>query len=467
MPKKGIYAAIAIGLISGLILFFSPGSVFFIALTIITVFIINRILHKKERDFILKLFLWGFGLRVFCVLLTMACLIHGGHILNYGTSISYIGRDYPDVSTPYIFDDEGYYTLRGQITNMYWSDKPLSDITITGIVQNQYGFTSFVYVLASYFALFGYSPISSRFINCFLGIITALIIYSMVKDIFGERPARLSSISVAFFPSLFLWSITNLKETIFIFAVCLMLWTVVKFVKTRNIYYLAAILASTLFQFIIRRGYRELVMLTVVVLLVYFILLFLSHLYKKRKVGLLVLIFLTAGCFIFIKSDKINSALDDITERALVMHRGASFDEHAINYKLLSAEEMDRALISRGKFLAMLAKGWLHLMLEPLPSNIKSSAMLVSYFQMILWYLLIPFFILGIFLSIRYKFKESFILLLYFLIMGSALAVSGGNVGTTFRLRDTITPLFLVFSCVGIVNILTKHYLQQAQESQI
>jgi len=223
MLKKQIYSAITIGLIFGAISFFSPGSLFFIALALTTVFIINRISDKKERDFILKLFLWGFALRIFCMLLINVGLIYGGHVLNYGTDPSYAGRDYPDFSTPYLFDDEGYYTLRGQFTNMYLSGKPLSDSTITGLVRNEYGFTSFIYVLASYFNIFGYSPISSRLINCFLGILTAIIVYYMARDISGLRAAKLSAVFVAFFPSLFIWSITNLKETIFIFTVCLML----------------------------------------------------------------------------------------------------------------------------------------------------------------------------------------------------------------------------------------------------
>lgn len=464
MPRKAISIAVVMGLVLGIVLFFSPGSLFFIFLTFVTVVLINRITDKKEKNFILKLFLWGFGARIFFALLLALCLIYGGRVLNYGTSSSYLGRNYPNFSTPYLFDDEGYYTLRAQYTNMHWFNKPLSDITIEGIIQNEYGFTSFVYVLAWYFAIFGYSPISSRFINCFLGVFIAIIVYSIVKNIFGEKPAKLSSIFVAFFPSIFIWSITNLKESIFIFTVYLMLWALVKFVKAPKIYYLVIILASMLFQFTVRKGYRELVMLTIVVLLFYFLLLFATYLYKKRMIVLLIFTLVISACFISAKANKINAVLDDVIYRSIVMHKGATSYRGAINYKLLSDEEMDRPIISRGRFIKMLAMGWFHMMLEPLPSSIKTPAMLASSFLTVLWYPLIPFSLSGIFLSLRYRFKESFILVLYFLLMGSALAVSGGNIGTTFRLRDTITPIFLIFSCVGIINTFTKSKLYLEKE---
>jgi len=205
-------------------------------------------------------------------------------------------------------------------------------------------------------------------------------------------------------------------------------------------------------------------MLTVAVILFYFLLIFILYLYKKRQVALLITVFFLAGGLIFIKSGKIIAAFDNIIERSLVMHRGAIFYSDAINYRLLPQDEMAKTVVSRGQFFVMLAKGWFHLMLEPLPSSIKSLTMLASSFQMILWYPLIPFSIIGILLSLRYKFKESFILLLYFLFMGSALAVSGGNVGTTFRLRDTITPLFLLFSSVGIISVFFNLSLRKTQE---
>lgn len=454
IQRKNLYSAIIAGTTLGILVSFSPGSLFFIPLTITTVFFINRIPDKKERNFILNLFLLGFVTRIFFCLLITGLAIFTRHILNY------VWLGCPNYNAACVIDDSAYYTLRSQFTNMYWMDKPMSQYTTEGIVKNSYGFTGFVYILASYFTLFGYSPVSSKFINCFIGVLTAILIYSLVKEIFGVKPARVSSILTAFFPSLFLWSLTNLKETIFIFAVYLMFFAVIKLRRTKKIYYPFITLLSIWFQFFIRSSYQEFVYLTISVLSLYFFYLLILNLYNKKQNITILIIFIIAIAFIFLQKDRISSASDFLKQRALIQHRGA-ISEGGINYKLLPDRELNKDNISDGQFLIMLVNGWLHFFLEPFPWGIKSKPMFFSLPQMLIWYLLLIFAILGIAISLRYKSKESLCLILYFFIIASALSVTGGNIGTTFRLRDTITPIILIFASIGLVKTFNYFNLQK------
>lgn len=101
---------------------------------------------------------------------------------------------------------------------------------------------------------------------------------------------------------------------------------------------------------------------------------------------------------------------------------------------------------------SMVQRAYIRHKFEPFPWKIQSEAMLFSLPQMALCYFLIPFAILGLAISVRYRLRESVFLIIYFLIMTSALAVFGGNIGTIFRFRDVITPILLVFSSVGLIS---------------
>lgn len=444
-----ITAAIFLGFTLGVLLFFSPGSLAFIFLAIIIILLINKISDEKERGFIKTIFMLGLGARIFFVLITMGWAIFNNNILNYAW------RSCPDYSTPYIIDDSGYYTLRGLFTNMHWLGMPLSAYTINAVVMNSYGFSGFIYVLAFYFMLFGYSPISSRFINCFLASVTIILIYYITKSMFGKKAGQLAAIITAFFPSLFLWSITNLKESSFIFSIYLMFWSIHQFKTTRKFYHFITIVLAMASQFFIRSGYKEFLYITVVVVLFDSLFLLLLNLCAKKRVFNLLIIFMALFLIISLNRDKMSMVVEDIKKKSLIQHRGA-LSEGGICYQLLPDEQLYKINISNAVFLQMLGNGWIHIMLEPFPWRFQSKPMLFGLFQMVLWYGLLFFAFRGMGILVRYKAKESMIFISYFFIISSALAVMGGNIGTTFRFRDIITPLILMFSSVGLINAFSR-----------
>lgn len=442
-----IYTAVIVGAILAVLISFSPGSFFILMVTIGTALFICRFSNKSERNFILIIFLTGLGLRVIFTSLMLSYSIFGGHMLSY-TSMGF-----PDYSTPYIFGDSGYYTLRALFTSMYWLGEPIYQHIVEYSVKASYGFSGFLYVLAAFFTIFGYSPISSRFINCFLGALTTILVYSIVKNIFNEKPARLAAILTAFFPSMFLWSTTNLKEPSMIFAVCLMLWSLVKFQRSKSVYYLIITVLSIWLQFCIRYSYRmEFFFVTFAIVLCYVLYLCISSLSLRKRVGIFLLIVIIGAYSAFIRKDKVKLAIGNLAQKIYICHIGV-INTGGICYKLLP-DEFYTGLKNMGlnDFSKMLGKGWFHIMLEPLPRRMQSKAMLFSFPQMLLWYFLIPFAALGVALSVRYRLRESIILIAYFLVMTSVLAVTGGNIGTIFRLRDINTPIILIFSSIGLFN---------------
>jgi len=455
MQSNSIRNGIVFGIIVTATAFFSRGSAFFIILAAMTVFLINRLPAARERDFIRRIFLWGFTLRVLFVLLSMAFAVYKGNIMNF-----HIKYGCPDYGTPYLFDDSAYYTLRALYTSLHWKGVPLSTWTLEYVVNNrEYGYTGFVWLPAVYFRVFGFSPVSSRFINCFLGVITAFLVYSCVKNVFGERPARASAVLTAFFPSLFLWSATNLKDTAFIFSFYLMIWAIIKTRFTKGLYYAPVIFLAIWFQCSIRFfKYREYFYLSMVIMAAYFLPVMLSFLRGRLKA--VVIVILVASCVVFavLKREGIGRAFNKAANEAFVWHKGMLSDK-GNNYKLLPDRILEKDEINPGDFLRMYSSGIFHVIFEPFPSRINKPSLMLAFLQMCIWYVLIFFAAAGLFFSLkRGFFKADFIFIAYFIVMLSVLAVTGGNVGTIFRMRDVITPIVLIFASLALIRIWDKVY---------
>ena len=131
---------IIVGIFAGILLACSPGSIFFIILAVVTVCLIRRgCKDPNERKFLVTLFILAFVLRIIFSLLLMGGATFSGHILNYASYPA------PDYSTPYIFDDSGYYTLRGQFIGMHLLGLPLNKKVISDFVTITYGASGFNY----------------------------------------------------------------------------------------------------------------------------------------------------------------------------------------------------------------------------------------------------------------------------------------------------------------------------------
>lgn len=438
-----------IGAAIGILFSFSPGGLFILALTILSIQIIRHVIQENERPFLLSIFIGGMAFRVVLVVLAVSVAGFSGRILNYSAQGS------PDYSAAYIFDDEGYYTLRAWFTAMDWQAEPLDTFTEKAIVKNKYGFSGFIYVLALFFKSFGYSPVSSRFINCLLGAWTGILVYFTLKNIFDERSAKLAGVLAAFWPSLVLWSITNLKETSVTLLFCLMLFFLTKLQITRKARYLGfVLLAISSIGFIRSYSYgMEFVIIASGIVVSYIVYLQICGMPVKKRTAVLMSLFVIACFFIFFGRGKINSSMESASQKMISRHKLIILSEKGKCYKLMPYQYYVMPEKINGSLaMAVFARGWFHLMLEPVPWRIQSIGMMAVFPQMLLWYFLIPFAVFGAVILAKSRLKESVALIAYFFITASILAVTEGNIGTVFRHRDITTPFFLMFASAGLTS---------------
>jgi 4-amino-4-deoxy-L-arabinose transferase-like glycosyltransferase len=442
LQKKIVLVSIG-GLIS-LFLILSPGGLFILTLSIIIILIIKYHFKNEDNKFLLWLFIIG--------LISRIILTTGVHFFlqynNLGIH-NWFGYEIVD-----LFGDSGYHSIRGLWLAEFVSGKLFTPDFIKKEIFHYYGRSSYLYLVGLFHYLFGFSPISVKFINSFLGALSAIFIYSMTLEIFNKRVAKLSAILIMFFPSMFLWSITNLKDTSFIFISIIMIWAYVRWYKTKQFKYLVLCIISLFIQSTLREKFAT--TLPLFILAFSYFMTLKTSLIKKMGISIAVvtIIFLVLR----LVGINLNQEIHRGVAKLVIYHIGHITTE-GTSYKLLEekyyppirANPIEMSYLSFGK---VFVRAWLHLMFEPFPWRVWTKLQLIAYPQIILWYFLIPFIILGIFISLRYKWREVFVILTYLFIMTSIIALTSGNIGTAFRHRDMVSPFYLIFCGVGVVNFL-------------
>lgn len=430
--------ALLLGVPLGLLSVFSPGSIFFIFVSILMVLFIYFFSEINEKGFLIKIFLSGLILRIFLLLGLIFILILVNHWSEYHFGIR----------LPFLFEDYAYHTARSWMLTKYYLGAPLSKAMIKDLFV-AYGMTSHLYILSAFYSLFGFSPISVTFLNCIFSVSTGIIYYSIAKELFGVKAAKITAVLIIFFPSLILWSITNLKDSLFIFLTGLILWSFMQIAIYKKKRHIILLILGLLLQGSLRQGFHW---TTVAVLALGYLII--KKKFKIRYTPLLIIITVMLAPYL-------KAGLDMLKYKVVNYHIGV-ISTGGFTYKLYDnrvySGQFDINSLSYLELVKGLFKGWFHFFLEPFPWKISSKLSLLSFPQMIIWYFLVLFSILGVSIQLRYNWKKSLVFIIYFLAIGSLLVLTGGNIGTDFRIRDTLTPIILLFSSIGLTKIFFLKY---------
>lgn len=459
MLNRTFLIYIITGLILGVISAFSKGTLFVIFLAGFILYCIRRFATAQDRKFLTLIFIAGFLIRIFATLLQ-----DGGALFFFPHSMmqeikepkpvndSYANLIHENTRTFFKISDSDYASARGYIYSAY--AKGMDNIVIRHYfnVDKEYGWSGYLYIIGVFYYLFGYSPIAVKFINCLLGVLTALFLY-LIGINFNRSVAKVACALAVFYPSLVLWSTTNLKDIPVGFLSVVLLWQAIKFLKNKKVKYLSGILICLFLQYFLTL--HQLWMLSIVSLVLISLIYFLRKL--KRKYLILILLVTLFILFPTQQKEIIGSKFRGGIYKLLVLHTGFVNTE-GVNYKILdehyyqdpwSLENIDPPI-----FLEALLKGLFHFFFEPLPIRISNYFFLATFPQMLLWYLLIPFGLIGIFIGFKTDYVSTIVILTYLAMFTVALSLFSGNVGTLLRHRDMVTPFYFIFMALGLNAVL-------------
>ncbi|OGW74684.1 MAG: hypothetical protein A2Z72_05415 [Omnitrophica bacterium RBG_13_46_9] len=287
-------------------------------------------------------------------------------------------------------------------------------------------------------------------INCSLGALSIVVLYSITKRTFTQKSSfgKYSSLMTtglfAFWPSLLLWSALNLKEAPTTFFVLLITATAIKFFPTEfdSKKIIKCVLYLPILLLILHRLRGRISFFVILSIVMTYSTVALKTLLIHRGKAVKISLFVIAAVFIFLVAVIRLQSIDNAVE-VLSIHRDfRAFGDSVILPSL--------RLVTFGDLLRFLPTSVIISFFYPLPWHGASMAGLIAFPEMILWYLLFPFFIRGLFLLLKTERISAYFILFFTLMYFLCLGVLDANAGTLFRHRAVILPFAFLFIVAGM-----------------
>jgi 4-amino-4-deoxy-L-arabinose transferase-like glycosyltransferase len=301
-----------------------------------------------------------------------------------------------------------------------------------------------VYMVAGVYGVTGRNMLAIQFINAVVGAATGPIIFLCAKHIFQNvRVSRIAALFAAFFPSLVLWSSQGLKDGPIIFLLALSMLCTLKLGEKFNVKYVL-ILACALFGLLSLRFYVFYIALAAIG--VSFIIgvravSAQSILRQVAVVGALVLVLTAFGVNRFASVQ-----LEKYTDLSRIQQ---SREDAAKTAESGFAAEVDVSTAEGA--LSAIPVGTVYLLFAPFPWQLTSLRSSITMPEMIIWWASFPALVLGVWFSIKYRFRHVLPILIFTSMLTVAYSVFQGNVGTAYRQRAQVMVFYFIFIAVGYV----------------
>lgn len=381
---------------------------------------------KEDRRFLLQIFVAGIIVRMglgTVVYLLKAQEYFGGDAITYDNLGFYLYRIW-----------HGDYYLQSEIDRFSGG-----------------GGWGMLYLVAAVYQLVGRNTLAVQFVNSVIGAVTAPVIYLCAQQIFhNTRVARIAGFSVAFYPSLILWSAQGLKDgpTVFLLAVAML--ATLRLGEQMSFKYIVVLLLSV------------------------------SGILTMRFYIFYMLVAAIGGSFIIgmraVSAQSMTRQFLIVIMMGLAMtylgvlrNAGSQIDRFG-SLEALQRTRLDQAQSAQSGYgadvdvsttsgaLTAIPIGLVYLLFAPFPwqfqiTNIRQSLTLP---EMIVWWSSFPLLVVGIIFTLKYRLRSALPILIFTSMLTLSYAVFQSNVGTAYRQRSQLLVFYFIFVAVGSVLLKEK-----------
>ena len=397
-----------------------------------------RGLDSREARWVTWMLVVGVGLRVAAVAWLFA---HTNH-----------------AQTPYsvFFGDEEFYLRRSVWLRNVALGIPIHSADLIYAFDDS-GWTSHLYVLAFVQVLVGPAPYGLHLVDMLFYVLATCMLFRLVRPAFGRAPAMLVLGLMLFLPSLFAWSISVLKEPLYLLMTVSCITLTIKVARSRRWWTRIAALAGAVAIVAAIGTVRDAgtvltgagVVLGVGV----------AWMIRRPKVLVAVAVALpiVVGAALRDPGRQIQAYL--LVNRAVKQHWGhvstpgwvyTILDEY---YYVDIGRVSDLRFDDQAKFIVRSFERYLTV---PLPWEAQSTAALAYLPEQIVWYCIVALLPVGLLYSWRRDPLLASIFLSVGVVAATAIALLNGNVGTLVRLRVLSIPYFACLSMVGLCELLAR-----------
>jgi len=368
----------------------------------------------------------------------------------------FVVTDHHQVPFGSFFGDEEYFMRRSLWMRNIALRVPISAADFIYAYEDL-GKTSYLYVLAAVHVLFGPAIYGAHLLSALLYVAASLVLYRLVRPVYGRLASLLSLALLLFLPSLFVWSISTLKEPLFFFVMSFIVAAAVMCVRGPNwaqrLAALLVVFGLSAFAQTVRDAGLALsaggaaagIALTVVA--------------KRPRIALYALLAALIVVPIALGRGKVDDAIVGGIRSAAVTNWG-HVNTAGYVYKTLSPHLYE----DRGNIAQMtvrecaqyVVRSFVSYIVVPAPWQVQSRAALSFLPEQMLWYvlaLLVPF---GVVAGLRRDPVLTCVLLAFGSIAAVLVALSTGNIGTLVRHRGLALPYLLWFSALGATELAAR-----------
>jgi hypothetical protein len=297
----------------------------------------------------------------------------------------------------------------------------------------------FIYFVAAIYYVFGRNVLLVQFVNGIIGALTSLVIFEIGLLLYDRRVATTAMLFTAFFPQMIFWSAALYKDPTVMLCIATnilavfrlrnrlqFIWVLMYLLTAGALVWLRfyifyAVLAATMAGMVVRhrRGMRlglasQMALVTGVII---------------------VLLYTPVGQEALLQSRFLDLDLLQ-NSRADLARAGSGF-----------AANVDVSSLSG--VISVLPLGVLYLLFAPFPWMIRGLRQAFALPDILMWYALVPFLVIGIGLALR-RLRQTMPILVFTTALTIAYGAFLGNAGTAYRQRTQIMMFYFLFIADGI-----------------
>jgi hypothetical protein len=430
------------GMIGGVAVAASSLSVVFIAALAMACWWAARGLEGRERRWVLAMLAVAVSLRLVAILAL------------------YVATDHHRIVS-FFWDGDGVYLKRRALwIRNIWLGVPVAPSDFSNAFYREYGWTSYIYVLAYLQYLAGQSPYAIHVFNVLLSVLGSLLLYRIVRPAYGAAAAFLGLALILFLPTPFFWSVSALKESLYLFLATAGLVAVIGVVRSQALFKKilagAAFCVALLAINTIRTGGMIIEALGLATGV--------GAALVVRRPRLLLLVLAVAPFVLWraVNDPAIQARAMSQARLSAVLHIGnVRTPGHA--YKLLDPRfyaagysETPIDTLTPPEAQRFVVRALASFVMVPMPGQVQSASEMAFLPQQMLWYALVPLTVVGFLAGLR---RDVFLTctLAGLVAVGSAIiALNSGNIGTMVRFRDTVMPFVVWLSALGAISLVSS-----------
>jgi hypothetical protein len=338
------------------------------------------------------------------------------------------------LSTDNLFapDQQAYDAFSGWLAR-YWS----GDTLVYPWKLLERGPKAYYYIVAALYYVFGAWPVVPKLVNAVVGTFSVRLAHDVSLGMTGNPAVALrTALYTAFFPSLVLWSVLNIRDcwvVMLILLICREAMALQEGLRLRPVALLAAAI-------LIVMQFREYIFFAVAApAVVSFLVRNRAHVARNVALGMLV----AAVAIYADRAQDSNRRIRSLDlETMQELRQGAAVGG--------SRFEPGADISTPAKALAFLPKGLAFFMLAPFPWTVTNLRQILTLPEMLFFYSLLPAMARGIAILVRRHLARSMMVLLITAGLTFGYALAEANAGMAYRHRAQVLVFYLAFAAVGV-----------------